>query len=1034
MFLEISKVLVRTPVHSLLDNQSTLAEKPSALFCEGLYLSSREFWSELQKTDWANVLTNRRIFDTVLKYYIRSCTRSTPFATFAGCALADVSDSTELILSSPDKHRKHCRLDMNFLTTIIKWLENIPSIRGQLRFYPNDSIYATDTEYRYASYEIKNHGRSYSLGTIKKTSLVETVLAESVNGVTIEYLESLLTTITARSISETRSFVEETLASQLLFSELEPSITGTDPLQELISKLECKHSSKHIVNQLRMVQEIIEDQSIGLDSYQLIETILDRLKIVETLPKNIFQTDLILQTEKFELDKKVLGHIAHQIDMLTVFAKRIISSDLENFKKKLILKYDQHPVPLAMALDSDIGIGYSSNSDENFFDTDLIRDIVFEQTHTDNFFQFDEIQKFILSKYHEFILNNKKSIEITEDELSDLKSNVKNFTYPSSLYVFGSLFDDKEIEQNNFMFYLKGIGGPSSADLLTRFCNCDKQINYFVQELIKEEESGNSDVVFAEIVHLPESRIGNILLRPVLRDHEVVYCGKSGALLNQQISVNDLSVFVERDELILFSKKLNKRVIPRLTNAHNFRFKSLPIYKFLCDLQYQGNYNPVVWDWGVLSTSKYLPRVYFKNIIIKRAQWVIDISDIKDLPSDRVAYVPFFSNLIRLKNIPSKVVYMEGDNELYIDFNDCEILDILVKYINKYKHIILEEFIFCEENCLVKSEDGKPYTNEIIIPLTPTKRKMTYGVPMIDVNKYSILENKYYPGSEWLYIKLYCGISVAEKLLIEMLLPFVEQFKGSLFEKFFFVRYKDDFHHIRVRFYNSDCYRNFILEEKFLHLCQQFEAKDYISKITIDTYNKELERYSVEFIDDSETIFCNDSNATLKLLKYLNGYDDRIRFLTIIRSIDMLLDDFHLSVAEKKELMGVLQNNFFEEFGASLYLQRQLNSKYRDFQKDIFSFLNPKNDIANGIFDFVFALKQRSKQNRDTIESLSCKISGNKNRILELLKSYLHMSVNRFFNAQQRKHELVIYHFLDKFYSSKKILSNIESSALNHKS
>ena len=47
-------------------------------------------------------------------------------------------------------------------------------------------------------------------------------------------------------------------------------------------------------------------------------------------------------------------------------------------------------------------------------------------------------------------------------------------------------------------------------------------------------------------------------------------------------------------------------VLPRLTTAHNFRLRSLAMYRFLCALANHGIDN-VGWNWGPLAASAFLP-------------------------------------------------------------------------------------------------------------------------------------------------------------------------------------------------------------------------------------------------------------------------------------------------------------------------------------------------------------------------------------------------------------------------------------------
>src|SRR5947209_6916057 len=74
-------------------------------------------------------------------------------------------------------------------------------------------------------------------------------------------------------------------------------------------------------------------------------------------------------------------------------------------------------------------------------------------------------------------------------------------------------------------FYFQGATGPSGAILLGRFCHADAAMTHLVQEHLRAEEQLRKDrnAVFAEIAHLPEGRIGNVLFRPILRQYEIPY-------------------------------------------------------------------------------------------------------------------------------------------------------------------------------------------------------------------------------------------------------------------------------------------------------------------------------------------------------------------------------------------------------------------------------------------------------------------------------------------------------------------------------
>lgn len=73
---------------------------------------------------------------------------------------------------------------------------------------------------------------------------------------------------------------------------------------------------------------------------------------------------------------------------------------------------------------------------------------------------------------------------------------------------------------------VNSIGGTNAANLFSRFCYEDTQLLTLAKDNCDYEQKVSPDKVLAEIVHLPEAGVGNILQRPHLRNYEITLSSK----------------------------------------------------------------------------------------------------------------------------------------------------------------------------------------------------------------------------------------------------------------------------------------------------------------------------------------------------------------------------------------------------------------------------------------------------------------------------------------------------------------------------
>jgi thiopeptide-type bacteriocin biosynthesis protein len=279
------------------------------------------------------------------------------------------------------------------------------------------------------------------------------------------------------------------------------------------------------------------------------------------------------------------------------------------------------------------------------------------------------------------------------------------------------------------------------------------------------------------------------------------------------------------------------------------------------------------------------------------------------------------------------------------------------------------------------------------------------------------MENRIFiPGSQWIYIKLYTGEKTADDILVKGIAPILKTIqKEDYIKKWFFIRYADPDFHLRIRLLMNDTLLYGEIIQLFYQQLYKWNTAQSLWKMQLDTYNRELERYGKHLIEEAESVFYADSECILSIIKKLNG-NENYRWMIALKLINELLSDFGLNMEEKQKLMENLNKSYKAEFGFNEYNSKQFNTKYRENKKLIESVLN--NTLNENTFISLFQpVKKRTKALISVVSQIKSKLRKNE-EVHNLLKSYLHMTLNRLFRSRNRQHEMILYDFMFRYYTS----------------
>ncbi|MGS2764959.1 thiopeptide-type bacteriocin biosynthesis protein [Sinomicrobium sp. M5D2P9] len=277
-------------------------------------------------------------------------------------------------------------------------------------------------------------------------------------------------------------------------------------------------------------------------------------------------------------------------------------------------------------------------------------------------------------------------------------------------------------------------------------------------------------------------------------------------------------------------------------------------------------------------------------------------------------------------------------------------------------------------------------------------------------------------GDSWLFYKIYTGPKTSDVVLTEAIRPIAGKLvKEGIIDKWFFIRYSDPKHHLRVRFHCNTPENIAIIINSLLPLLRDFTDKDLVWKIQADAYKRELERYGNNTMELAESLFFYDSEMIAEFLSMIEGDEgEELRWLFSLRAMDSLLDSFMYSEEEKLHVMKMLKTGFGEEFGMGRPLKKQLDGKYREQRKKIDEFMVFRAADNPDYAPILEILEQKKKCIIPVVQGI---LKYNEEKTLEvplndLMGSYIHMLMNRLFKSKNRMHEMVCYDFLYRYYRS----------------
>lgn len=984
----LPQLLLRAPHYSF--SGYDLSRLPEVLhqqdFRNAIWLASPEFYRAIEKKDFDFNRLSARELHTLGKYYNRICFRPTPFGTFASFTLLQWADGQSINIGKADQAWMHLLPDQETLTAV----NAAEPLRDETLLIVNPCLYRVGKIHRYSRTSLTEGNRyEFGLDGLEAVNFHNKLLA-LFKGKRLPVLKVLnwIALNGACSIAEARNYLDFLIREQVLLSQATGSIIYAGlPYAEDVGVPDWKAFWE-------------DHRTMALNGPKTLPDVSADLKpLIKDITDDLREPSIYAALEKPHLgggpspeEQQELINAVHVMSQLSL---NRTTASLSDFITAFRERFDQEKVPLLLALDEDTGIPYG-DSYAPATQPKALENIRFP-VKVDSGQQTDwtAIHRMIFRLWTGDTLREPHApMIITDDCMTQLRESEHTSTsLPQSL----AIMYRKAAEH----LVIDSADGVAATALIGRFSCFSKPVHDLCLQLAEVETHANPDVVFADIGQLSDRHVDNINRRRQIYPFEIPINVFSELPLAAQLQPADLVISVRGKELILESTKLGKRVIPRLSTAYNFRHNQLPLFRFLCDLQYQGIRPNLTFDLEQLFPGlAFYPRVMYGKTVLSLARWHFKDDELAAIQKASSAELPGALDVFRSAyRVPRHISFGYADQQLVFDLTNRKDAKLFIECLKGHSTITIREYLVPGREVL---SGHNPMAGQMIAFLKHD-RQIYKGISPIVKDRPVKQQQRSFPlGSDWLYLKLFCTPRIADELLVNIVHPFMRQ-HHKVIQKWFFIRYMEKGNHLRLRIHADPAHIGTLL----FNLQHKMAGAGYARTIRNyqgETYQRELERYGNAYSALLEECFCAGSKLVILSLRARGEKrDDWAELKLALQTASLIIWCFLPDERGRHAFLNTISEQFIREFNGDKQFRFALDVKYREvkrlqdtgwytlFPERIFT------ELLDRVTQLNHAVRGRSQDSR-----------------LALLADLVHMQMNRTFAMRQREQELLVYYILQK--------------------
>lgn len=914
-------IIFRTPKFSY---QSELVDCWEELKL-AISISSAAFYETIKEVK-ANELKDLppKVYFTIWKYFNRARFRATPYGTFAGFSLLNNAikpSESRIVIEEAQKLRE--LVDWPYKNNIQLPLADL--LQKNCIIFSNSSYYLTPNSIRY----IACTDGVFELAELDQNDFLIQILTACLKPLRINDLVKQLK-LSDVEVEDLFVLLQDMHDLQLVFTNYDPNIIGDDYFERL-GIVATAELPKYLIAQRRVLSGGINERSL------------------QAIPGLISMLHNIMP--------------AKDRDALSQFRAR--------FKKK----FEDQEVPLLLALDPEMGVGYDEleQSGQNSGFITRFNNKPPKEAATEN------IRTALKTYLTEQKFEKGKAVYLNKLVLTP---NQKLASLPNSFSMVMSVHDD--------LIFIEQIGGVTSNALSGRFTMAADEVAQYAKSIASAEQQANPEVLFFDVAYMVEANVDNVNRRKLIYGHQLSILNFDTSAV--PLALNDIQISVRGTEIILRSKQLNKRLVPRMASAYNYIRSDLSVFRLLCDLQHQGLQTNLSFPLDTIFPDlDYYPRLQYQNIVLSGNKWKVK-KEVLLGPDQKLLSTAECRSYLNNLGVSEYFKAGMSDQTLCFALQNDDDINAFLQYVQKQGSTYIEEMSM-PKNSIVVDEAAKPYLAQFVLSISHGEQ-IYRG--LVQASSNAGVTRLFLPGKEWLYFEIYCHQQRSDQILTEVIAPFLTTHTDQV-KSWFFIRYNENGNHIRFRIQLNNPRDGQLLIAKLMDDLELFLNSGLVSDVQIKTYKRELERYGTNMIEDVERHFALDSAFVISLLETQTDDFNKYKLCSLL--VAKIIGSNIIDKLAINTVVRLMSDNFNEEHRLDAADFKQLNIHYQEFRKTEWTALTAEQEQGFSIFSdsFIRILTQCAPENR-----------------LKLLTDLIHMHVNRLFNKDQRTHEMVMYYFLLK--------------------